>query len=114
MFEIKDGVVIDDMKSLHVNVLFMFCDICRYCKDRDMPVTITSIFSDRDNVKSKSNTHKTFRALDIRTRDWTETQIIDLETYLNIEFRDVGAITKDGTVRAALYHNYHLHIQCRP
>jgi hypothetical protein len=114
MFGVKEGVKIEDMKELHINVLFMFSEICRYCESRNMPVTITSIFSDRKDVKRVSNTHETKRALDLRTRDWTEVQILDLETWCNIEFESIGAISRSGGSRAALYHNRHLHIQVRP
>jgi len=114
MFEVKRGVEIDDLKKLHINVLYMFSEICRYCESRNMPVTITSIFSDRKDVKRVSNTHETGRAIDIRTKDWTEEQILDLETWCCVEFADIGAISHSGGSRAALYHENHLHIQVKP
>jgi len=113
MFEVKEGVEINDMKKLHVNVLCMFSEICRYCESRNMPVTITSIFSDRKDVKRVSNTHETGRAIDLRTMDWSETEILDLETWCNITFAEIGAISHSGGVRAALYHSRHLHIQVK-
>ena len=111
MFFIKDGVVINDFKKLKPNLMYIFSMVLKYCDERKMQVTITSIFSDRENVNRVSSTHETFRAIDLRTRDWTEDQIMELERYLNSAFLSFGAITKSGNRRVALYHNRHLHIQ---
>ena len=113
-FEVKDGVNINDLKKLNNKLLYMFGKVCGYCDTHNLPLTITSIFSDRENVKRKSNTHETFRAIDIRSRDWSEQQILDFETWCNIEFKEIAAIRKDGSTRAALYHNRHIHLQVRP
>lgn len=113
MRKLKKGVDPFDFLKLKLATIFMLEKIVEYCALSELDLVITSLISDRDGVKTVSNTHAEGRAFDIRTRDWTEEQILNLETWANIEFKEIGAFNKAGQVRAAVYHNRHLHFQVR-
>ena len=110
MFKLKSGVKIEDLQELVPEVFFILGTALRWCKDRNLEVVITSIKSDRDNIKTVSDTHNG-RAIDIRTRDWSQETIDELELYLNIHCQKYEAPLKGGGGRVAYYHNNHLHLQ---
>ena len=76
--------------------------------------TITSIYSDRVDVKSKSTTHEDFRAIDIRSRHLNKKQIESFIQFCEDNFSHIGAISsKDLKVRPCIHHNNHFHLQVR-
>ena len=112
MFKIKPGVKIEDLQELVPEMFTIFGEVLKYCQIHKMEVVITSIKSDRINIETVSDTHATGRGLDIRTRDWTQKQIDDLEVYINIHCQQYEALSSNGSGRVAYYHNNHLHLQC--
>ena len=125
MFKITFKPEIDkaDLEDLHHWVHAMFAEFCHYAMIRDLPVVVTSIYSDRINsdIQSVSSTHQTHRALDISARGWSHSECVTAEQYLNMKFKDTGAITSRGVnagkPRACVYHDSgygdHFHLQCR-
>ncbi len=119
-FTIKQDCCLDDIMFLQVETLIIYTSLLMFARQRNLPVKITSVFSDRLNVKSKSRTHEDFRAIDISTMGWREKDALDAVTFLNEKHKDIAAISaSDLKPRAAIYHNYenqgsHLHLQSRP
>jgi hypothetical protein len=109
----KEGVDFNDLKDCHDNLWFATMQISKHLEIKKLPFTITSIRSDRDNVKAKSNTHQTGRAIDIRIRDWTPEQAQEIWLWMSIEFRHIGARVACESVPALLKKD-HIHFQVRP
>lgn len=113
----KDGVNIKDLKDMHHWVHSIFAELIHYCMIRDKEVVVTSLMTDQVEGRVSSS-HVTGRAIDISGQDFSEAEAKTLESYLNMKFKDIGAISaKDGKVRACLWHNSgygdHFHLQCR-
>ena len=111
--KIKLGVNLYDFLELHPNLLMVIGVIKKHCLEKDLPITITSIKSDRKNIERVSNTHETYRAIDIRSRDWKEKDVLEFVKWANEEFKNIAAITKTGEPLFALYHNNHIHLQVK-
>lgn len=82
-------------------------------------IVVTSVLPEL-GIKRKSNTHEQGRAVDIRTRDWTEEMITDSRDWLNSRFA-TGAFFRDGPpMKVAIYHDsghgphFHLQVARRP
>lgn len=116
-FEIKDDVVLEDIMLLSPKVLIVLGHLITFADTRGLPVVVTSIISDRENVQSVSRTHEDGRALDVSVKGWTKTDIDDCIAYLNNIASHYGAISySDNERRVVVYHNYrgqgdHLHLQ---
>lgn len=119
MIELKEDVEINDFLYLTPTMWVMWAGFVKYCSMKDLPIKVTSIFSDRKNVQSKSRTHEEFRAIDVSVDKWRMEDIQQCVAYMNSKFRFEAAISSsDFEPRAVVYHNYrgqgdHLHIQVR-
>ncbi len=119
-FSCVDGAELYDFMFISPKLMLVFSHLLMFCEKENLPYPqITSIIRHKDSF-SKSNTHQTGRAMDIRTRDYyTEEQIQKIVYFLE-DFDNtykVGAISrKTGLPRIVVYHigsQWHLHIQTR-
>ena len=103
--------------------IWKFTDLCRilftevmyYFYENNLDLKITSLHSDRVNVKAISRTHETGRAFDISIKRLSADQIVDIEKYFNCRFKNIAAISySDGRARCAIAKSDHIHFQVRP
>jgi len=120
IYELKKECKQEDLQMIEPALLILFTRVVLYCAEWKIPCMVTSIISDRENVASvsTSSTHEEGRALDISTRGMTEQHIYRLVHIMNMEYRDIAAISAiDGQPRAAIYHDAgtgpHIHLQVR-
>ena len=116
----KDDVDLNDLREMQPALLILFTHTVLYCQEYKLPLKITSIKSDRTNVKAISNTHETGRAIDISVNGWTSHHIHRFVYLTNKYYSDIGAISySDLEARAAIFHEYegqgsHIHLQVKP
>lgn len=115
MIYLKEGVDPNDLLKLHHNLYRLISYAAWYCEDSNLKLVITSLISDRDGVKAKSNTHAEGRAFDIRIRNWPYFQAVNFVNLCNERFKDIAAISSDDLIpRAAKLKSTHIHLQVRP
>lgn len=102
--------------------IFRFTELCRmlfvevmiYCDNNGLTMTITSLHTDRKNIKSVSSTHADGRAFDIRTRDMMSDEAMDMVLYFNHHFKNIAAISYDtNEPTCAKLKKDHIHFQVR-
>ena len=119
LFEIKKDVELKDLTDMQPALMILFTATIIYCKEYKLPCKITSIKTDRKNVRSKSTTHEEGRAFDLSVTGWTEMHIHRFTYLMNSDYREIGAISaSDRNSRSAVYHDYdgqgdHIHLQVR-
>jgi len=79
-----------------------------------LDVVVTGVLGEK-GIKRKSKTHEEGRAIDIRTKDWSDGFAQQVEMWLNATF-STGAEFDDGrAMNVCVYHDSgygrHLHIQ---
>ena len=110
----KDDVDPRDIWKFTENCRILFVEVMQYCENHDILMTITSLQSDRKNVKSVSTTHEDGRAFDIRTGDMMPDEAMDMVLYFNHNFRNIAAISyKTKEPRCAKLAKDHIHFQVR-
>lgn len=120
IFDLKSDCDINDLKYMEPALLILFTNAILYCQTNRLPFKVTSIKSDRENVKSISKTHEQNRAVDISVLGWTSQHIHRFVFMINRDYADIAALSyKDNEPRAAVYHDYenqgsHIHLQVRP
>ena len=120
MFETKDDIKLEDLKMIQPALFVLFTRAVLYCNENKLPCRITSLISDRKDVKSVSRTHEQGRAVDISVKGWTQQHIHRFVFIMNRDYREIAAISaSDGIPRAVIYHEYegqgdHLHLRVRP
>jgi len=117
--EFKSDVKVKDLSCLTSNCIAMFASFLEYCRKHGLRCKLTSLKSDRENVKSVSNTHETGRAFDASVKGWSKEEIKDCLDYFNEHYKTIAAISYgDMKPRAVVYHDAgygsHLHFQVRP
>jgi hypothetical protein len=113
--EFKKGVKANEVGQLHPSLFHILSQINLYCYSYGIPLTITSLKSDRDKIKEQSQTHDQGRAFDIRTSSIPPLHRARLVSKLNRAYKNMGAIgSKSGASVVALDENDHIHIQVRP
>ena len=112
--KIKKDVEILDLLNLTENMKELLLGASWWFNMHEFDFVITSIKSDRENVKSKSNTHEDGRAVDIRSRELNEKHIKRFIQFCEDNYSHIGAISsKDLKVRPCVYHDNHFHLQVR-
>ena len=115
----KEDVEARDLEMVHPALWILLLRTILYCAEFQIPCRVTSLISDRKNVKSTSRTHEEGRAFDISIDSWSEFHVHRFLFLMNSDYRDIAAISaSDGNPRAAVYHNYqnqgkHIHLQVR-
>lgn len=118
-FQFINGADYSDLMYISPKLLKVFAELSDYCYRNKIPLQITSMLRGHDNI-SKSITHQTGRAFDIRVKNMTEDQIRDVIRFLHSydQINQVGAISKSTNTSRIVYrhdeHGDHLHIQVRP
>jgi len=119
LFTLKSDVSLTDLQEMNPALWILFSATILYCKEYNLPCKITSIKSDRENVRAKSLTHETGRAFDLSTLGWTEMHIHRFVFLMNSDYREIAAISaSDLEPRAAVWHDYdgqgdHIHLQVK-
>jgi hypothetical protein len=115
LFEIKDDIDLNDLKSLQPAMWVVLTAAIMYCKKNNLPCRITSLISDRGKVNAVSKTHDTGRAVDLSIRGWNSVDCQRFCFKLNTEYEDIAAISySDRRARCAILKHDHIHLQVRP
>lgn len=117
MRKFSSNVNLNEIMNWHPELLKVLAFLNLFCLDKGLPLHITSGIRPYNDGISKSSTHQTARAFDVRTRHWSKEQLTDVARFLSgyDHTEGVGAISKsDGMRRLAYYHDNHLHIQVAP
>lgn len=115
MISFKSDVNPNDLLMLKPQAWVLFDATARYCISRNLPFVVTSLITDRDGVKSKSNSHAEGRAFDIRVHGWSKFDCHHFAHYMNTTFSDIAAISSsDKKERAVVVKPDHMHVQSRP
>lgn len=116
-WRIKDDIVLEDVMMLHPKLLIVFGHFMVFAQKRGLPVNVTSIIHDRQNVQSVSKTHEEGRAIDISSAQWGKRNVQDCIKYMEKVAGHYGAISySDLERRVIVHHNYknqgdHFHLQ---
>ena len=116
-FTCKDDVKLEDVMLFDPKLWIVFGHFLNFADGRDLPVVVTSLMTDRENVQAVSKTHEEGRALDVSTRDWSDEDIEHCIAYMKNVAGHYGAISySDNERRVIVYHNYmnqgdHFHLQ---
>jgi len=108
---------LNEITMIHPELLRVLAFLNIFCMEKGIPLHINSMIRPWNDGISKSTTHQSGRALDIRTKYWSKEQLTGVARFLSgyDHTENVGAISKsDGLKRLAYYHNNHLHIQVKP
>lgn len=104
--------------KLHPYLILILSDMNLYCMNNDMEFIITDTISTLKEdlaLNRKSTTHRTKRAADIRTRNWSQLEIKDFQSYFNHKYKDYAAYSKSGKPSLVVIHDNgngtHGHIQ---
>jgi hypothetical protein len=117
MVNTKEDIVLEDLLALNPKVFIVLGHFMAYAEKHNLPVTITSIISDRVNVESVSSTHEEGRAIDLRSSDWPEYHRQEVVEYMLHIANHYGAISaSDNHRRVIVHHDYkgqggHFHLQ---
>ena len=117
MFELKEGVKLEDMMVLDHRVLIVLGHFMSYAEKYDLPVVITSLITDREGVKATSRTHEEGRAIDIRSYTWSDKHKEGVIKYLNHICSHYGAVSASDYERRVIIHHEsygggeHFHLQ---
>lgn len=118
MFKVKEFVDINDLKEVHPLLFLILADVLAYAQMHNIEVTITSI---KDSVPGRVfQGHAEGRCFDVRSKNWPQANIDELQALINHKYAKIGQISKaDGIPRACVYHKiadneYHFHFGVRP
>jgi len=98
-------------------VILIAAEMFKWCATRDIPFVITSTVStlkEDKRLKRVSTSHRTCRAFDLRSWVFTEEDHIQFMAFFNRKFKNVAAVSRDGTPNLIVYHTGtapHFHIQ---
>ena len=113
----KNDLDLNDLKDLTPDCHVLMASFIEWCWNKDLPVIITSLKSDRDGIKTISNTHETGRAFDARFRaPWTQEDADQCIRYHNRLFKKIAAISyRAGKPVACDLHGdpKHFHFQTK-
>lgn len=102
---------------LHPLVIVIAAEMYNWCYKQDIPFVVTSTVTtlkEDKKLNRVSSTHRTCRAFDLRSWVFTDEQRELFIKHFNRKFKNVAAVTRDGTPQLVVYHNGtapHLHIQ---
>jgi len=115
VIEFKEDININDLNKFQSATWILWTATILFCEVNRLPFKVTSLISDRENVKAKSKTHEQGRAFDLSVKGWTEQDINRFVFLMNRDYSDIAAVSaSDLEPRAVVYHDNHLHIQVRP
>jgi hypothetical protein len=119
MVKFKHDIDSGDLEEVKPALWILLTRAVLYCDSHSLPLTITSIKSDRENIESVSKSHEDFRAIDVSVRGWTDQHIHRFVYMMNRDYSDIAALSySDNKPRAAIYHDSgygdHIHLQVRP
>lgn len=116
-WSIKDDIVLEDMMLLHPKLLIVLGHFMVFANKRGLPIKVTSVISDRQNVQATSSTHEDGRAIDISSIGWGKRNVQDCIDYMMKVANHYGAISaSDLERRVIIHHNFknqgdHFHLQ---
>jgi len=114
IIQFKDGINPEEMENLHPALFAIIGYVTYYASIHNLESTITSIYRNDGGI------HSDYRAVDMRSKTWSEFHIQRVCFKINEKFKDIAAISKsDGLPRACVYHKvkggaYHFHLQVKP
>jgi hypothetical protein len=98
---------------LHPFLMMIATDMAHYCYLHNQPFMITDTVSSlqRDLVlKRKSDTHRTNRAIDLRTHHYTKSFLFDFVAHFDSKYGKFGAVV-DGKPNLLVVKSDHIHVQ---
>lgn len=118
-FHLQPDVKLEDLQVTKNALMFALSMFRVFADANGLPVNISSLVSDRENVQAVSRTHEEGRAVDLRVAGWPEhkiREVVEWMLYKDQEW-EIGAISaSDNLRRIIVYHEYkgqgkHFHIQ---
>ena len=104
-----------DLLKLTQNCAILLVAVYDFLTERGIPMTITSLQGDRENVKAVSRTHESGRAFDIRIKHINNDQVKEIADYFNTSYHNIAAISaRSGKPHCAVVKPDHIHFQVRP
>ena len=111
----KQGTTLMFMHPLIVMIMF---DMSDWCYRRNIPFVVTDTISTvKKDLKlgRRSDSHRTFRAFDLRSRSFREEQLQEFMRHFNEKCEDVAAVSpSDHLPHLVVLHgegdNEHMHI----
>jgi len=116
-FNIRPDVKLEDIQVIDPRVLIVLGHLVIFADKRGLPVDVTSLASNRENVKAVSRTHQEGRAIDVSVKGWQKNDIDECVEQIRNVAGHYGAIGfKSGEREVIIYHNYmgqgdHFHLQ---
>jgi len=118
-FTIKEDVKLEDLLMIKSELMLAFSLFRIFADRNNLPVNVTSVISDREDVVAVSRTHEEGRAIDISTKGWPEHKIREAVEYMLYKDKEemIGAVSlSDGQRRIIIHHEYmgqgdHFHLQ---
>lgn len=108
----KEDVNPLDLLQITKNCSILLLAVWDYMRDNNLEMVITSLKSDRANVKAVSKTHETGRAFDMRIKHLSPDQIDEISAYFNSKYRNIAAVSaKSNTPICAVVKPDHIHFQ---
>lgn len=104
--------------ELHILLVAVLFDMKQWCDERDIPFVITETVTTReidDSLGRVSDSHRTKRAIDLRSRVFTPEQRVMFRNTFNARYRHIASISSsDFEKRLVVEHgegfNRHFHI----
>ena len=116
MVKFKNEIDKKLMLHLHPLILMVLFDAQFYLSENyNYNLTVTATLSDREidkEIGRESATHRTGRAIDLRSRDMNEEMIIDLVSFFNDKYKEIAAVSnRSGIPTLIIVESSHLHLQ---
>lgn len=101
---------------LHPLLIAIVADMYMWCHERNIPFIVTSTVStvaEDKRLSRISDTHRTGRALDLRSWVFTQKQRLEFISYFNNKYKKSAAISRSGKANLVVYKTNpeHFHIQ---
>lgn len=116
--QLKEGVNIEDLQYVDPRVWILIAEAALYYEEHNLPFFVTSLMDDHQN--RTTDTHRTARAADIRTRDpggaWSMSKVHQQQMafHLNQKYGHRWGTGKAGKVaQVVVIESDHIHLQVR-
>lgn len=103
---------------LHPRMKELCEEMAFYCATNEMPFVLTeTVTTDEEDkaLKRVSDSHRSHRAVDIRTREWPSEFREKFIKYFSEKYADIAATNSAGEKRLMVYHDsgFGEHIHCQ-
>lgn len=116
--KLKYAKKLEQITMIHPKLLMVLADMAWWCAKRNIDFVITDLLSSLKRDKKlgrRSNSHRTARAADIRSRTFSDDQKEEFVDYFNDKYAAIASVSRsDLTPRLVVLHgkgnNEHFHV----